>query len=120
VATEEEDRLASILASVIASNRTRAEISAETELPEDQVDAAVNRLLADKLLVTLNGQHFHVAQPVCAGPCSRAGRSLRGHEVVINPSNFRWMCAPCWGADTAENLAAAMPPAAPPDGGTGG
>jgi len=94
------DDLASVLASVIASSRNAEDIRNHTGLAGDGVLAIVTTLSARYLIRDVGGGLYHATQTLCAGPCSRGGRSKRGHVVVINPVTLRWMCADCWDATT--------------------
>ncbi len=96
----DSDTLASVLASVIGSDRSREEIQRYTGLAADAVDGAVRHLANMRLIQAFDGRRYHATQGVCAGPCSRGGRTVRGTEVVISSTTLRWMCAPCWDGRT--------------------
>jgi hypothetical protein len=92
------DVLASLLAAVIASNRTAEELRDMTGIAADEIEPAITYLRDKNRITGIGAQHYHASQALCAGPCSRGGRLMRGEEVVINPKTFRWMCAECWDA----------------------
>jgi len=92
------DDLASVLAVVIASTRTVEGILDHTGVARADGVAAIAHLRQRDIIRDVGGENYHAAQTLCAGPCSRAGRAIGGHEVVINPQTFRWMCATCWDA----------------------
>ena len=90
------DVLASILAIVIASNRTAEEIRDNTGVTADDIEPAIAYLQSRNRITAIGARHYHATQSLCAGSCSRGGRLMRGEEVVINPQTLRWMCAECW------------------------
>ena len=97
------DVLASVLASVISSNRTEESIRDHTGVLRDDVSNAIAHLCERSVIRDIGfghnfdpvGRHYHASQTACAGPCSRGGRELRGQEVVINPETLTWVCADC-------------------------
>jgi hypothetical protein len=101
------DALASVLAVVIASNRTAEEIRDHTGVVWDDVNAGIAYLKQRGIIRSIGGEHYHASQILCAGPCSRGGRDLGGQEVVINPKTLRWMCAACWDAEALPNRSVA-------------
>jgi hypothetical protein len=90
------DQLASVLAAVISSDRTAEEIRDHTGVLREDVVGAITGLLQRNVIRGMGGERYHASQSLCAGPCSRGGREMRGQEVVINAQTLRWMCAPCW------------------------
>jgi hypothetical protein len=92
------DDLASVLASVISTDRTTEDILERTGIASETAAAAIAELMRRRLLRQLGGGRYHVTQSLCAGACSRGGRGLLGHEVVINRQTLRWMCSSCWDA----------------------
>jgi hypothetical protein len=97
------DSLASALAAVIASDRTAEEIRDHIGVAQDDVTASIAQLFQRGMIRDTGGGRYHAAQSLCAGPCSRGGRTLRGQEVVINTQTLRWMCATCWDATVGPN-----------------
>ena len=91
------DTLATVLASVIASERSAEEIRAHTELPWDDVQAAVTNLSLRYIIRNPDGElHYRATQSTCSGWCLREGREMHGQEVVIDPQPLRWFCPDCW------------------------
>jgi hypothetical protein len=105
------DDLASLVAIVIGSTRSSEEMRDNTGVVWDDVIAGVEHLKQRGVLREVGVGQYHVAQSLCAGPCSRGGSDVRGQEVVINPNTFRWMCAVCWDAGEASVSATHEPPA---------
>jgi len=108
------DDLATVLASVIASNRTAEEIRDHTGVVWVHVNVAIAHLEHRGIIRKTVGEHYHASQALCAGPCSRGGRDVYGQEVVINPKTLRWMCAACWDAGVEPNRNDAPSGARPP------
>jgi hypothetical protein len=88
--------LASVLATVISSDRTSEEILDGTGVVSDDVQPAIAHLLQRDIIRSVSGSHYHASQTRCAGPCTRDGRAIRGQEVVIDSKTLRWTCADCW------------------------
>jgi hypothetical protein len=95
------DDLASVLANVIASTRSAEDIRDHTGVVWEDVEAAVAHLLQRNVIRDVGGKRYHATQALCAGPCSRGGRTLGGQEVVVNAQTLGWMCAACWDAGAA-------------------
>jgi hypothetical protein len=102
------DDLASVLAIVIASSRTAEDIRDHTGAVSDKLQAAIAQLVERDIIRKVGGHYYHASQSLCAGPCSRGGRLMRGYEVVINPQTLRWMCAACWDAKPEPDQNAAL------------
>ncbi len=93
------DDLASVVAIVIGSNRTAEDIRDHTGVVWDDVLASIVYLAERGVVREVGSGQYRVSQKLCAGPCSRGGTDVRGEEVVINPTTFRWMCGACWDAN---------------------
>jgi hypothetical protein len=98
-----DDSLASVLAAVIASDRTAEEIRDHIGVVLDDVTASIAQLYQRGVIRDTGRGRYHAAQSLCAGPCSRGGRTMLGQEVVINTQTLRWMCATCWDATVGPN-----------------
>jgi len=92
------DDLAAVLAAVIASTRSDEDICDHTGLALDTVQAAIADLVQRDIIGTVYGGYCQASQARCAGPCSRAGREMRGKEVVVDAQTLGWACADCWDA----------------------
>jgi hypothetical protein len=93
------DDLASVVATVIGSNRTAEDIRDHTGVVWNDVLSSIAYLSERGVVRDVGSGLYHVSQKLCAGPCSRGGTDVRGEEVVINPTTFRWMCGACWDAN---------------------
>jgi hypothetical protein len=92
------DDIASVLASVIASNRTAEDVRDGTGVLVEHIQPAITLLTRMKIIREVERGRFHACQARCAGQCRRTGEDVRGQEVVINGESLRWTCVACWDA----------------------